>query len=137
MKQLLAAAPTTIPTAYQTEERLGILELARSFAMREVLPVANELDPVQGEIPDTLRKQMADLGFFGVLPGEQAVEDRRVPDVRAHANGGDRHEAVYARVREGGELLAHDLLESRFYLSRAFAHSFTNSSCHCKIASSS
>jgi alkylation response protein AidB-like acyl-CoA dehydrogenase len=71
MKQLLAAAPTTIPTAYQTEDRLGILELARSFAMKEVLPVANELDPVQGEIPDTLRKQMADLGFFGVLIPER------------------------------------------------------------------
>ena len=71
MKQLLAPAPTTIPTAYQTEDRLGILELARSFAMREVLPIANELDPVQGEIPDTLRKQMADLGFFGVLIPER------------------------------------------------------------------
>ena len=36
---------------YMTEERRLIQDTAREFAMKEVLPVANELDPVQGEIP--------------------------------------------------------------------------------------
>lgn len=57
---------------YLTEERLQIQELAREFAMNEVLPVANELDPERGEIPAKLRQQMADIGFFGLLiPEEQ------------------------------------------------------------------
>ena len=34
-----------------TEERRLIQETAREFAMREVLPLANKLDPEQGEIP--------------------------------------------------------------------------------------
>jgi butyryl-CoA dehydrogenase len=71
MPQLLPPAPTSIPTAYASEDRLAILDLARSFAMKEVLPVANDLDPVQGEIPHDLRQKMADLGFFGVLIPEQ------------------------------------------------------------------
>ncbi|WP_084541362.1 acyl-CoA dehydrogenase family protein [Nocardioides alkalitolerans] len=56
-----------IPSAYRTEEREAIQELARDFAMREVLPVANELDPERGIIPDALRRKMSDLGFFGIL----------------------------------------------------------------------
>jgi alkylation response protein AidB-like acyl-CoA dehydrogenase len=56
-----------IPAAYYTEERQAILETAREFALNEVLPVANELDPVQGEIPMGLREKMAELGYFGIL----------------------------------------------------------------------
>src|SRR5262249_29212868 len=56
-----------IPAAYYTDERQAILESAREFAMREVLPVANELDPVQGEIPMSLRDKLAELGYFGIL----------------------------------------------------------------------
>src|SRR6185503_17807930 len=37
-----------VPAAYYTDERQAILESAREFAMKEVLPIANELDPVQG-----------------------------------------------------------------------------------------
>ncbi|MGH9062253.1 MAG: acyl-CoA dehydrogenase family protein, partial [Acidimicrobiales bacterium] len=44
---------------------------AREFAMKEVLPVANRLDPEKGEIPMSLRDKMADLGFFGILIPEQ------------------------------------------------------------------
>ena len=40
---------TPIPSAYHTDERAAIQEMAREFAMKRVLPVANELDPVQGE----------------------------------------------------------------------------------------
>ncbi len=43
---------------FMTEERLALQEMARDFAMREVLPIANELDPVAGgdlgEDPDHL-----------------------------------------------------------------------------------
>ncbi len=40
---------------YMTEERILIRDTAREFTLKEVLPVANELDPVQGEIPEGLR----------------------------------------------------------------------------------
>ncbi|MGR6520273.1 acyl-CoA dehydrogenase family protein (plasmid) [Rhodococcus erythropolis] len=60
-----------IPTTYYTDERRAIQEMARDFAMREVLPIANELDPVHGLIPDALRDKMADLGFFGILIPEE------------------------------------------------------------------
>src|SRR3954470_11612921 len=60
-----------LPAAYRTSDRVGIQQMARDFAMNRVLPLANELDPVHGDIPDTLRKEMGDLGFFGVrLPEE-------------------------------------------------------------------
>ena len=52
---------------YMTEERLMIQETARNFTMKEVLPVANELDPINGEIPMSLRDQMARMGFFGIM----------------------------------------------------------------------
>lgn len=68
---LLPAAYADIPTAYRTDEREAIRDLARTFAMREVLPVANELDPVHGEIPAGLRAKMADLGFFGIIIPER------------------------------------------------------------------
>ena len=60
-----------VPAAYYTDERQAILESAREFAMKEVLPVANELDPVQGEIPMSLRDKMAELGYFGILIPEE------------------------------------------------------------------
>ncbi|AWK74483.1 acyl-CoA dehydrogenase [Rhodococcus oxybenzonivorans] len=56
---------------YLTEERLAIQAMAREFAAKEVLPVANELDPIKGDIPMELRRKMADLGFFGVLIPEE------------------------------------------------------------------
>src|SRR4051794_59675 len=61
-----------IPAVHRTEDREAIQEMARDFAMREVLPIANELDPERGVIPGALRKKMGDLGFFGVvIPEEQ------------------------------------------------------------------
>ena len=61
----------SIGATYLTEDRLAIQALAREFVAKEVLPVANELDPVAGEIPTELRRKMADLGFFGILIPEQ------------------------------------------------------------------
>jgi butyryl-CoA dehydrogenase len=54
-----------------SEEQLLIQRTARDFAMREVLPVANELDPVKGDIPQSIRDGLAELGFFGILIPEE------------------------------------------------------------------
>ena len=54
-----------------TEEQQLIQQTARDFAMREVLPVANRLDPERGDIPMELRERMAELGFFGILIPEE------------------------------------------------------------------
>jgi len=56
---------------YLTDERRMIQEVARDFTMREVLPVANELDPVKGDIPMELRNKMAELGYFGIRMPEE------------------------------------------------------------------
>ena len=57
--------------SYMTEERRMIQESAREFAMSEVLPVANKLDPVQGDIPMELRDKLADMGYFGIIIPEE------------------------------------------------------------------
>ena len=56
---------------WMTEERLMIQESCRTFAMKEVLPVANRLDPEKGDIPRDLIGKMADLGYFGILIDEK------------------------------------------------------------------
>jgi len=53
--------------AFMTDERRMIQDAARDFTMREVLPLANKLDPVQGDIPQSLFEQMAEMGYFGIL----------------------------------------------------------------------
>jgi alkylation response protein AidB-like acyl-CoA dehydrogenase len=57
--------------SYLTEERRMIQESAREFAMNEVLPVANKLDPVQGDIPMELREKLASMGYFGITIPEE------------------------------------------------------------------
>src|SRR5829696_7997540 len=56
---------------YLTEERRLIQQTARDFTMKEVLPVANELDTVKGDIPMVLRDQMGGLGYFGIRIEEE------------------------------------------------------------------
>ncbi|MEM7001315.1 MAG: acyl-CoA dehydrogenase family protein [Pseudomonadota bacterium] len=56
---------------YLTDERRMIQEVARDFTMNEVLPVANELDPVQGKIPMDLRKKLGEMGYFGIRMPEK------------------------------------------------------------------
>ena len=56
---------------YITEERKMIRDSAREFTLQEVLPVANDLDPVQGEIPHDLRNKLADMGYFGIRIPQQ------------------------------------------------------------------
>ena len=57
--------------AYMTPERVMIRDLARDFVQREVLPAANRLDPIRGDMPLELIEQMGDLGFFGILIPEE------------------------------------------------------------------
>ncbi|REG50984.1 alkylation response protein AidB-like acyl-CoA dehydrogenase [Paraburkholderia sp. BL6669N2] len=56
---------------YMTEERLMIQRTAQEFAREIVLPVANRLDPLKEDIPESLRKQLAEMGYFGILVPEQ------------------------------------------------------------------
>lgn len=56
---------------YLTDERLMIQDVARDFTMKEVLPVANELDPVQGTIPMALRDKLGEMGYFGIRMPEE------------------------------------------------------------------
>ena len=51
---------------YLTDERLMIQDVAREFTRKEVLPIANELDPIQGQIPMDLRNKMGEMGYFGI-----------------------------------------------------------------------
>jgi len=64
-------SPATAKPAYMTEERRLIQQAARDFALREVMPIANELDPIQGDIPQPLIQKMADMGYFGILIPEK------------------------------------------------------------------
>lgn len=50
-----------------TDEQRLIQQSARTFAMHEVLPVANELDPQRGDIPAELRRKLAEMGYFGIM----------------------------------------------------------------------
>ena len=56
---------------YMTEERRLIQETARAFAMKEVLPLANKLDPEKGDMPPELLQKLADMGYFGIVIPEQ------------------------------------------------------------------
>jgi alkylation response protein AidB-like acyl-CoA dehydrogenase len=54
-------------TPYDTPGRTALVDTVRAFAMDEVLPVANELDPRHEDIPDVLLDRMGELGLFGIL----------------------------------------------------------------------
>ncbi len=64
--------PPVLLPPWHTPEREKLQEQARRFAMDEVLPVANELDPQKGEIPASLLSRLAEHGYFGItVPAEQ------------------------------------------------------------------
>ena len=56
---------------YMTPEREMLRRIAREFTDKEVLPVANELDPKKETIPQSLIDQMGELGFFGIVIPEE------------------------------------------------------------------
>jgi alkylation response protein AidB-like acyl-CoA dehydrogenase len=62
---LHTVAPASSP--YDTPARTSLVETVRAFAMDEVLPVANELDPRHEDIPAEILDRMGELGLFGVL----------------------------------------------------------------------
>jgi alkylation response protein AidB-like acyl-CoA dehydrogenase len=68
-RHLLDPLHTVAPTAspYDTAERRALVQRVRAFAMDEVLPVANRLDPRREDIPDELLHRMGELGLFGLL----------------------------------------------------------------------
>ena len=62
--------PDLLPP-WHTPGREALQLQARAFATDEVLPVANELDPQKGEIPQHLLERMGELGWFGItIPTE-------------------------------------------------------------------
>ena len=64
-----ALAPST--DGYLTPERIMMRDVAREFVKNEVLPAANRLDPLKGEMPRELIDKMGELGFFGILIPEE------------------------------------------------------------------
>lgn len=54
-----------------TDEQLMIQTAARDFALKEVLPIANEYDPERRDIPQSLLAKLSEMGFFGItIPQE-------------------------------------------------------------------
>ena len=71
MAELIAAPVPELPEPWRTEARLEIQAEARRFAMDEVLPLANELDPQKAEIPRWFLDRIGEQGYFGVtIPTE-------------------------------------------------------------------
>jgi alkylation response protein AidB-like acyl-CoA dehydrogenase len=58
--------PPALLSPWHTPARAALQEQARRFAMDEILPVANELDPQKGEIPQRILERLGGLGYFGV-----------------------------------------------------------------------
>lgn len=70
--EILEPQPPALLPPWHTPEREALQEQARRFAMEEVLPVADELDPQKGLIPASLLARLAELGYFGItVPAEQ------------------------------------------------------------------
>src|SRR5580700_3155058 len=70
----MADDATTLDAAtegYLTPERIMMRDVARQFVHDEVLPAANKLDPVKGDIPRELITKMGELGFFGIMIPEE------------------------------------------------------------------
>ncbi|MGY1618931.1 acyl-CoA dehydrogenase family protein [Geodermatophilus sp. SYSU D00691] len=63
--------PPVLLPPWHTPQREKLQEQARQFAVEEVLPVANELDPRKGEIPASLLGRLAELGYFGITVPEE------------------------------------------------------------------
>jgi alkylation response protein AidB-like acyl-CoA dehydrogenase len=56
---------------YLTQERLEVQSTARRFAMDEVLPLANELDPQKADIPRDFLRRIGAMGYFGIMIGRE------------------------------------------------------------------
>src|SRR5207302_2324460 len=63
----LAAPVPELPSPWRADERLALQAEARRFATGEVLPLANRLDPVKGEIPRYFLDRLGRQGYFGIM----------------------------------------------------------------------
>jgi alkylation response protein AidB-like acyl-CoA dehydrogenase len=50
-----------------TAEQEAFRKQVETFAREEVLPVANRLDPVREDVPDSLLARLAERGYFGIM----------------------------------------------------------------------
>jgi alkylation response protein AidB-like acyl-CoA dehydrogenase len=53
-----------------SEDQIMLRDTAREFAEKRLYPIAQEMDE-KGETPDELLKEVADLGYFGLLAPEE------------------------------------------------------------------
>jgi len=72
MAELLAPPVPVLLPPYHTPEREAIQAEARRFAMEEVLPLANELDPQKAEIPRWFLEKIGTQGYFGIQIAKDA-----------------------------------------------------------------
>jgi alkylation response protein AidB-like acyl-CoA dehydrogenase len=108
---------------------------AEAFARDEVMSVANRLDPLREDVPDSLLARLAELGYFGIMIEEEhgglglgvleyclAAEElsrawMSVASVIALANGalgpvaGQRRDELLRRMARGEYLVAFALTE--------------------------
>lgn len=59
------SADTSVPSPFLTEEHVQIRDMVREFALREVAPIASELDETK-RFPHETVKKLAELGLLGV-----------------------------------------------------------------------
>ncbi len=71
MTDLLEPPVVGLPSPWHTDQRAALQAEARHFALHEVLPVANELDPQKAEIPRSLLDRMGELGYFGITVAKE------------------------------------------------------------------
>jgi alkylation response protein AidB-like acyl-CoA dehydrogenase len=67
MESPVPAPVPELPPPWRTDERLALQAAARRFAVDEVLPLANRLDPVKGEIPRPFLDRIGQQGYFGIM----------------------------------------------------------------------
>ena len=63
----LPPTPPELRPPWWSEQRAALQAAARDFAREQVLPAADALDPVKGELPAELLAGMAEQGWFGIL----------------------------------------------------------------------
>jgi alkylation response protein AidB-like acyl-CoA dehydrogenase len=56
---------------YLTDGRLRLQQEARQFALEEVLPLANELDPKREDIPRSFLAELAERGYTGIMISQE------------------------------------------------------------------
>ena len=73
--------PPELQPPWRTDERLELQARARAFAAHVVLPLADELDPQNGEMPRERLERLAQQGWFGITvpaEGNGYTTERRV-----------------------------------------------------------